>query len=577
MPPGSVVGSSHHDAPRIDRPDDVRGDSTIGVGEGATIATRLAAAEPAAPRRLAGLVERLARLDLVVGARADGRAIGPAALAAIDVRGPTDDSRSVHAGSLFVALAGEHVDGHAFLDAAMAAGAAAAIVEQPRPDVPLPQLVVGDARRALAEAACWWYEDPSHRLATVGVTGTDGKTTTCYLAVAALEAAGIRTGMLGTAGLRIGGRDEPNAEHVTTPGAPDLQRALRGMVLAGDAAAVVETTSHGLALDRVAGTAYDAAIITNVTHEHLEFHGTWEAYRAAKLRLFERLAGRRPDTKPLEWPRLGVVNADDPSADLFAAVAREAGARVIRYGTDERAEVRAVRVEEDARHLRVSYVAPSGPRDLALRLAGRFNVHNALAVVALGEGIGLEPTAVVAGLEAVEAVPGRMERIDAGQPFGLVVDYAHSPAALEKVLDLLAPLAAARGGGLVAVIGSAGERDRAKRPMMGRIAAERARLVIVTDEDPRGEDGDAIVDEIAGGAEAAGKRRGRDLLTIRDRRAAIETAVARARPGDVVLLAGKGHERTILMADQALPWDERAVALDALAAAGWRPDGGERR
>jgi UDP-N-acetylmuramoyl-L-alanyl-D-glutamate--2,6-diaminopimelate ligase len=556
-PRASPVVSS----PRLDR--------RAEVTEPANIASRLAAAEPREPRRLGGLVDRLAGLALVAGARADGRAIGAAALAGVAVRGPIDDSRRVVAGSIFVALPGEHVDGHEFVDAAYRAGAAAAVVSMPLPDVPIPQLVVSDVRRALAEAACWWYGDPSHELGVVGITGTDGKTTTSYLAVAALEAAGVRTGMLGTAGLRIGGTDEPNAEHVTTPAAPDLQRALRAMVAAGDAAAVVETTSHGLALDRVAGIAYDAAVITNITHEHLEFHGTWEAYRAAKLRLFERLATRRVGPKPLGWPRVAVVNADDPSADLFAAVGREAGARVVRYGTDEVADVRAVRVEEDARRLVVGYEAPAGARTLELRLAGRFNVHNALAVVALGEGLGLDPAAVAAGLEGVESVPGRMERIDVGQPFGVVVDYAHSPAALEKVLDLLAPIAAARGGDVIAVFGSAGERDRAKRPMMGRIAGERAGVVVVTDEDPRGEDGDVILDEIAAGAVAAGKRRGRDLLAIRDRRAAIEAAVERARPGDVVLLAGKGHERSILVGDRAIPWDERAVALDVLAAAGY--------
>jgi UDP-N-acetylmuramoyl-L-alanyl-D-glutamate--2,6-diaminopimelate ligase len=534
-----------------------------------TIEARLAAAEPSGSRPLGGLIERLARLGLLAGARSDGRAIGPAALGSLNVGGVTEDSRRVGEGSLFVALSGEHVDGHEFVAGAAEAGAAVALVERPLPDVAAAQLVVSDGRRALAEAACWWYDDPSHRLGIVGITGTDGKTTTSYLAVAALEAAGIRTGMLGTAGLRIGGVDEPNPEHVTTPAAPDLERALRAMAEAGDEAAVVETTSHALALDRVAGIAYDAAILTNITHEHLEFHGTWEAYRDAKLRLFERLAARLPANKPLRWPRLAIVNADDPSAELFAAVGREGGARVLRYGTDDSADVRATRVEEDARRLRIEYVAPSGPGELELRLAGRFNAHNALAVVALGEGLGLDAGAVRGGLEAVGGVPGRMERLDVGQPFGVVVDYAHSPAALENVLDLLAPIAAARGGGLIAVFGSAGERDVAKRSLMGRIAGERARLVVVTDEDPRGEDGDAIVDEIARGAAAAGRRRGRDLLVIRDRRAAIEAAIGRARPGDVVLLAGTGHERTILTADGAIPWNEREVALEVLAGAGY--------
>jgi UDP-N-acetylmuramoyl-L-alanyl-D-glutamate--2,6-diaminopimelate ligase len=245
----------------------------------------------------------------------------------------------------------------------------------------------------------------------------------------------------------------------------------------------------------------------------------------------------------------------------------------VTYGTDPAADVRAERVEEDAAGLRIALAAPSGRAELALRLAGRFNVHNALAVVALGEALGLDPAAVCAGLASVEGVPGRMERIEAGQPFGVVVDFAHSPASLEKVLGLLAPVAAARGGALIAVFGSAGERDTAKRPMMGRIAGERCRLVVVTDEDPRGEDREAILDAIAAGAEAGGRRRGHDLLVIADRRAAIEAAFERARPGDIVLLAGKGHENSIIYADGPMPYDERAAALAALAALGYRGGG----
>jgi UDP-N-acetylmuramoyl-L-alanyl-D-glutamate--2,6-diaminopimelate ligase len=227
-------------------------------------------------------------------------------------------------------------------------------------------------------------------------------------------------------------------------------------------------------------------------------------------------------------------------------------------------------VSEDASGLRIGLVGPEGAAELGLRLAGRFNVHNALAVVALGEVLGLDAAAVREGLASVEGVPGRMERIEVGQPFGVIVDFAHSPASLRHVLDLLAPVAAARGGGLIAVFGSAGERDTAKRPMMGRIAAERCRLVVLADEDPRGEDGAAILDEIAAGAEDAGLRRGHDLLLIADRRLAIEAAIERARPGDVVVLAGKGHERSIIGPDGPMPWDERAAALDALATRGYR-------
>ena len=535
-----------------------------------SIAALLAAAEPAAPRSLAGLIERLAGEGHLLGARDERGAVAASTLAGVAARGVAFDSRLVRAGSLFVAVPGDHVDGHEFVAAASAAGAVAAIVEHPVDRAALPQLVVRSARAALASAAAWWYGDPSREIGVVGVTGTDGKTTTSVLAVGGLEAAGVPSGLVGTIATKIGGVREENPEHVTTPEAPVLQATLRAMVDAGDRAAVIETTSHGLALDRVAAIGYDAAIITNLTHEHLEFHGTWEAYRDAKLSLFERLAtGPRNPPKPsVGWPRTAIVNADDPSAGLFAAVGREAGARVITYGTDPDADVRATHVAEDARGLRIAHVGPDGAAELELRLAGRFNVHNALAVVALGSALHLDPAAVRAGLAGVEGVPGRMERIEAGQPFGVVIDYAHTPASLGTVLDLLAPVAAARGGGLIAVFGSAGERDVAKRPMMGRIAGERCRLVVVTDEDPRGEDREAILGEIAAGAEAAGRRRGHDLLLVPDRRAAIAAAFERARPGDVVLLAGKGHERSIIGPAGPLPWDERTAALEALEALG---------
>jgi UDP-N-acetylmuramoyl-L-alanyl-D-glutamate--2,6-diaminopimelate ligase len=535
-----------------------------------TLGALLRAAEPSTPAPLGSLVERLTRDGRLRGARRDGRAIGAAGLADISVAGVTHDSREVRRGGLFVAVPGLHVDGHDFLSEAARRGAAAALVERPVPDVGLPQLVVTSARDALATAAAWWYGDPSEALRVVGVTGTDGKTTTSFLAVAALEAGGIGTGMTGTAETRIGGVQAPNEAHATTPEAPALQAALRAMVAAGDAAAVIETTSHGLALGRVGSIAYDVAILTNLTHEHLELHGSWEAYRDAKLSLFERLASRptRAGHASKSWPKTGIVNLDDPSAGAFIGVTQEAGARVFTYGTDPAADVRATRVEEDARRVRVEYAAPSGSGAVELQLVGRFNVHNALAVVALGEAIGLDPAAVRAGLASVPVVPGRMERIDLGQPFGVIVDFAHSPASLQTVLDLLAPAAAARGGGLIAVFGSAGERDTAKRPVMGRIAGERCRLIVVTDEDPRDEDSNSINDAIARGAEAAGRRRGHDLLVIADRRAAMEAAFERARPGDIVLLAGKGHEHSIIGPNGPQPWNESAVARELLLALG---------
>jgi UDP-N-acetylmuramoyl-L-alanyl-D-glutamate--2,6-diaminopimelate ligase len=544
------------------------------VTGGATIDALLAAAEPREPRSLGSLVERLTERLGAVGAREGGKAIGPAALGPVRIRSLSDDTRRLRPGCLFVAVAGEHVDGHELLGEAEVGGAAAALVERAVPDSPLPQIVVASTRAALAEAAAWWYGDPSRELGIVGITGTDGKTTTSFLAVAALEAAGVSSGLIGTVETKIGGLREAHAEHLTTPGAPALQQALRAMADGGNRAAVLETTSHGLATDRVRAVAYDAAILTNLSHEHLEFHGSWEAYRDAKLSLFERLAttpanAAKGDPAP-GWPRTAVINADDPTAGAFIGVAQEAGAAILTYGADDRADVRLTRVEEDGRRLRVAYETRSGAATLELRLAGRFNAYNALAVVALGEGLGLDAAAIRDGLASVERVPGRMETVDAGQPFSVFVDFAHTPASLQAVLDTLAPVAAARGGGLIAVFGSAGERDTDKRPMMGRVAGERARLVVVTDEDPRDEDREAILEQIAAGAEDAGRRRDRDLLLIADRPAAIAAAFERARPGDVVLLAGKGHETSIIGPRGPVAYDERQTAEAALAAMGYQ-------
>jgi UDP-N-acetylmuramoyl-L-alanyl-D-glutamate--2,6-diaminopimelate ligase len=538
-----------------------------------TIPELIAASEPREPRLLAGLVARL---------RVEGRLAGdgdlPAGPRDLDVVGVAHDSRQVRPGSLFVAVPGEHVDGHDYVAAAATAGAAAAIVEH-LVDVPIPQLVVDRSRAALATAAGWWYGDPSAELGVIGITGTDGKTTTSFLATAALEAAGLPTGMLGTAALEIGDLREPNPEHATTPEAPRLQAILRAMVSAGDRAAVVETTSHGLALERVNGVRYDVAILTNVTHEHLELHGSWEAYRDAKRSLFDRLAisAENPAKRSPGWPRTGIVNAQDASAEVFVEATRRAGARVITYSSnrsrrpaDVVATNRIVMPFELGGGERLAYLTPRTTGELRTRLVGAFNVDNLLAVLALGEALDLDPERVREGLESVAQIPGRMERIVAGQPFEVIVDYAHTPASLDGALNMLRVLARPRRGELIVVFGSAGERDTQKRPDMGQIAGKRCRLVVLTDEDPRGEDRLAILGEIAAGATAAGKQRGVDLLLIPDRREAIGEAFRRARPGDFVLLAGKGHETTILYADHAEPWDERAEALAALADLGYR-------
>ena len=555
--------------------DQAGGDRAVDLMEGL-----LAAAEPPAPRRLGELIERLeatGRLRTVLPVRAaesENPGSDPS-IGALPIRGVSFDSRHVVPSSVFVAVPGGRVDGHDFIGAAASLGAAAAVVEKPIPDAALAQIVVDDARRALATVAAWWYGDPSHELGIVGITGTDGKTTTSFLATAVLEAAGISTGLITTAAVKIGPRRMANPEHVTTPEAPQLQRLLRAMVSGGNTAAVVETTSHGLALHRVSEIAYDVAIFTNLTHEHLELHGTFEAYREAKLSLFRGLGGDAA-TKLLarQWPRVAIVNADDPAAALFMDAARQGGASVVTYGVASTADVRATAVDEGPRSMRIDVATSRWTGPVELMLAGRFNVHNALAAIALGEALELDKDLVGAGLAAVQGVPGRMERVDCGQPFGVIVDYAHSPASLQTVLEVLAPMATAGGGGLIAVFGSAGERDVQKRPMMGRIAGERCRLVVVTDEDPRGEDGRKILDEIAAGAASAGKRIGVDVLCIPDRRTAIDAAFRSAKPGDVVLLAGKGHEQTIIMADGPMAWDERSEAVRGLERLGYESASG---
>jgi UDP-N-acetylmuramoyl-L-alanyl-D-glutamate--2,6-diaminopimelate ligase len=517
---------------------------------------------------------------------ATGGETGAATAGRVAIAGIAYDSRVVVPGTCFVAVPGVHADGHSFLGAAARAGAAVLVVERPLPagDVaPAVQVVVDRSQRALATVAAWWYGDPGAGLGVIGITGTDGKTTTAGMAVAALEASGVRTGMVSTAEQKIGSLRAGSLAHVTTPEAPELQRALAASAAAGDIAAVVESTSHGLALDRVGEIPYDVAILTNLSHEHLEFHGTFEVYRATKRSLFERLGhadrhvsgsrARQPKPATLpggrSWPRGGIVNADDPNADVFAGATLEAGATLLTYGIAAPSDVRASDISTTRGGLVATVATPRGPGALRLPLLGRFNVHNALAAIALGELLELDRDAVLNGLASFGGVRGRMERVDRGQPFALIVDYAHTPASLAIVLDDLADILGP-GGRRIAVFGSAGERDVAKRGLQGRVAGERCGLVIATDEDPRGEDPAAILEQIAAGAESAGLRRAHDLLLIPDRRAAIAEAIARARPGDVVLLAGKGHERSILYASGDVPWDERRVAEECLAAAGYR-------
>jgi UDP-N-acetylmuramoyl-L-alanyl-D-glutamate--2,6-diaminopimelate ligase len=483
------------------------------------------------------------------------------------------DSRQVGPGDLFVARGGQHADGHDHIVSAVRAGAVAAIVERPLPGLEVPQLVVIDAKVALGLAAAWRAGDPSQSLGVVGITGTDGKTTTAYLVRALLQGAGQTTGLLGTTDVIVAGESLGNAARTSTPEAPELQAHLAAMLAGGDRWAVVESTSHGLAQARVRGTAYDVAVLTNITSEHLEFHGTLDAYRAAKRSLFARLViGEENPEKG--WGKHAVINADDPEGAAVADVARSVGATVLRYGLAGNLggrhrptlDLLATSLAETPSGMRIGMEAGDWRGTVPLQLAGRFNVANALAAMGVALALGLDLDSAAAALGALPAVPGRMQRIDEGQDFSVVIDYAHTAESLAKVLDELAP--ADPDAGLIAVFGSAGDRDPSKREPMGRVAGERCRLVIVTDEDPRSEDHDAILDAIAMGAEAAGKRRGHDLLVIADRTEAIAEAMRQARAGESVLLAGKGHERTIETATGEQRWDEAAAARAGLKARG---------
>ena len=463
------------------------------------------------------------------------------------------DSRRVAPGTLFFAVPGVHVDGHDFVAEAVAAGATAAVVERELPDVAVPQLVVANSRFALADAADEWFGRPSERLKVVGVTGTDGKSTVTALAAEMLWACRWHPGQIGTVQIGIFDDIYPNDDRNTTPEALELQELLARMVDAGNDSVVMEATSHALALGRTRNCRFDVGVVTTVTSEHLEFHGTVEAYRAAKARLIE------------EAP-IAVLNADDES---FAYFRERAAERVITYGIRGQADLWAGDLRQDSSGTSFHLESPRWHGEVRVAMPGLFNVSNALAALGVVEALGLDVGHAAGALEMTRGVPGRMERVDAGQPFAVIVDYAHTADSLEKMLATLRPLAEGR---LIAVFGSAGERDPTKRPAMGRVAAELADVIVVTDEDPRLEDPRVINEAIADGAREAGARDGDTLAVIDDRREAIAHAIASAQPGDVVLLDGKGHETSIFYGTEKRPWDDRTVARDALADLGWNDE-----
>jgi UDP-N-acetylmuramoyl-L-alanyl-D-glutamate--2,6-diaminopimelate ligase len=470
-------------------------------------------------------------LALLIDALAPVEVVGRAP---VDVTDLAYDAREAGPGSLYFCIRGSRADGHDFAPEAVANGAVALVVERPL-ELPVPQLVVEDARHAMPLAADEFFGRPTEHLEVAGVTGTNGKTTTAFLLYAILAAAGRRPGLLGTIESRGGG--ERRAALRTTPEAIDLQRTFREMLDAGDRSAAVEATSHGSELGRLDRVRFSALVFTNLTQDHLDFHGTLERYFDAKRRLFT-------EARPA-----AAVNVRDEHGRRLAEELRGHN-ELLTFGLVDDAELRPEELELGPRgaHLR------AGGIELETRLRGRFNVENVLGAVAAARLLGIDDDAIAYGVRELRGVPGRFEAVDEGQPFAVLVDYAHTPDSLENVLRTARDLAQNR---VICVFGCGGDRDRGKRPLMGRIATELADLAIVTSDNPRSEEPEAIIAEILEGT-------GSEAEVEPDRREAIARAVAEAGEGDVVVIAGKGHEQGQQFVDRTIPFDDREVAREAL-------------
>jgi UDP-N-acetylmuramoyl-L-alanyl-D-glutamate--2,6-diaminopimelate ligase len=467
----------------------------------------------------------------------------------------TDDSRRVKPGSVFVAVKGLQVDGHAYVRQALAAGASAVVIQEPslKETAAVPVIRVRDTRRALGLLASRLHHDPSARLRVIGITGTNGKTTVSYLCKGLLEAAGRRVGLIGTVAYQIGS-ERLTAAH-TTPGAVELQVLLARMVEDGLDAAVMEASSHALALDRTAGCEFDVAVFTNLTQDHLDFHADMEDYFQAKLRLFVGLAA--PGIK--RGPKRAIVNLDD------ARGARVCSATIVpvwTYSVKQRADIQARDIRLSIAGTTFTAVTPAGQFQVESRLVGEHNVSNILAAVGVGLQEGLSPDTIRRGLLAVTTIPGRFERVEAGQDFSVIVDYAHTEDALGR---LLAAARALKTGRIITVFGCGGDRDRGKRPKMGRVAAAQSDVVILTSDNPRTEDPMAIIREVEAGVRAGLDPARTQYQMIADRKLAIEAAIREAKRGDMVLLAGKGHEDYQILGSTKIHFDDREVAREILA------------
>ncbi|MBS1819853.1 MAG: UDP-N-acetylmuramoyl-L-alanyl-D-glutamate--2,6-diaminopimelate ligase [Acidobacteria bacterium] len=475
-------------------------------------------------------------------------ASGPLAPGVV-VTGVAYDSRRVGPGDVFVALRGQHADGTTFVSQAIAQGAVAVVAQEPAPaGSASPWLQVTDARLALAFAAAAVHGHPSHRMQVVGITGTNGKTTTAYLVCSILEAAGLRCGLLGTVVYRIGAEEREATR--TTPEASDVQALLSEMVRHGCAACVMEVSSHALALNRVDGMRFAAAVFTNLTRDHLDFHADMEDYFQAKRRLFQLLPRENP----------AIINADDPRAASLLATA----GRAVTYGIACAADVMPAELSYSLRGLDFVATTPRGPVAVRSSLVGRPNVYNILAAVATGVALDLPTAAIERGIAALDAVPGRFQVVSSGaDDVTAVVDYAHTDDALRNLLETARPLSTGR---VITVFGCGGDRDRTKRPLMGAVAGRLSDAIYITSDNPRGEDPTRIIEEIQRGITHDTRRSGEQHIeAIVDRQEAIDTAIAAAHPGDLVLIAGKGHEKFQTIGARTLPFDDVEVARAALA------------
>jgi UDP-N-acetylmuramoyl-L-alanyl-D-glutamate--2,6-diaminopimelate ligase len=468
------------------------------------------------------------------------------------------DSRIVQPGDLFVATKGEHSDAHRFIAQAVQSGAVAVVGMEVGISTDVPYFQVENSRQALAYLSAAFYDFPARKMAVIGVTGTDGKTTTSNLIYEILVAAGFKAGMISTVNAVIGIEVIDTGFHVTTPDSPDVQRYLAKMVDAGVTHVVLETTSHGWAQYRVDACEIDIGVVTNITHEHLDEHGSYENYRGAKARLFESLA--LTSSKSNGNPRLGVLNADDGSFEYLKSIIPT---HFKSYGFSPDADVYAEEVKLSQDGTAFTGRGPDWHVQVASKLVGDYNISNCLAALtAVVYGLGVDPEMAARGIANLDGIPGRMERIDLGQNFTAIVDFAHSPNALMVTIDTARSFTSGR---VIVAFGSAGLRDREKRRMMAEISAENADYTVLTAEDPRTEPVDQILAEMAAGATEKGGLEGSTFWRVPDRGDAIRFSLSLARSGDVVLVCGKGHEQSMCYGETEYPWDDRVAVKAALA------------